>query len=86
MMVERLVEPVDLLLVAVKAPYLAEALERIEPDAVANGVVLPLLNGIEHVELIRARLPGRVAAASLSQFEAYRVGRMQIVQGTPPES
>ena len=81
-MVERLVEPVSLLIVAVKAPYLAEALERIEPEAVANGAVIPLLNGLEHVELIRARLPGRVAAASLSQFEAYRVGRMQIVQGT----
>ena len=83
MMVERLVQPVSLLVVAVKAPYLAEALERIEPDAVEHAVVLPLLNGLEHVELIRARLPGRVAAASLSQFEAYRVGRMQIVQGTP---
>ena len=82
-MVERLVEPVSLLVVAVKAPHLAEALERIELEAVQHGVVLPLLNGLEHVELIRARLPGRVAAASLSQFEAYRVGRMQIVQGTP---
>jgi len=45
--------------------------------------VLPLLNGLEHMEPIRASFPGRVAAASLSQFEAYRVGRMQIVQGTP---
>ncbi len=82
-MVERLVEPVSLLVVAVKAPHLADALERVEPSAVEHGVVLPLLNGLEHVDVIRARLPGRVAAASLSQFEAYRVGRTQIVQGTP---
>ncbi len=82
-MVERLVEPVSLLIVAVKAPHLADALERIEPEAVEHAVVLPLLNGLEHVEIIRARFPGRVAAASLSQFEAYRVGRVQIVQGTP---
>lgn len=82
-MVERLVEPVSLLLITVKAPYLVDALERVEPEAVEHGVVLPLLNGLEHLEPIRARFPGRVAAASLSQFEAYRVGRMQIVQGTP---
>ena len=82
-MVEQLVEPVSLLIVAVKAPYLDEALERVEPEAVEHGVVLPLLNGLEHLAPIRARLGRRVAAASLSQFEAYRVGRMQIVQGTP---
>ena len=82
-MVEHLVEPVSLLIVAVKAPYLVEALERIEPATVEHGVVLPLLNGLEHLAPIRARLGRRVAAASLSQFEAYRVGRMQIVQGTP---
>ena len=82
-MTERLVEPVSLLLVTVKAPFLRDALERIAPEAVEHAVVLPLLNGLEHMEPIRARFPGRVAAASLSQFEAYRVGRMQIVQGTP---
>lgn len=81
--VEQLVEPVSLLLITVKAPYLKDALERIEPAAVANAVVLPLLNGLEHLEPIRERLGSRVAAASLSQFEAYRVGRMQIVQATP---
>ena len=82
-MVERLVEPVSLLVVTVKAPHLADALERVEPKSVENAVVLPLLNGLEHLEPIRSRLGRRVAAASLSQFEAYRVGRMQIVQGTP---
>ena len=41
--VERLAKPVDLLLVTVKAPGLDDAVERVDPDAVANGVVLPLL-------------------------------------------
>jgi 2-dehydropantoate 2-reductase len=79
-MTERLVQPVSLLLVTVKAPQLEDALERVEPDAVANGVVLPLLNGLEHMEPLRERFGGRVAAGSLSRFEAYRPGRMQIVQ------
>jgi 2-dehydropantoate 2-reductase len=77
---ERLVQPVDLLLVTVKAPQLEDALERVEPETVANGVVLPLLNGLEHMEPLRDRFGGRVAAGSLSHFEAYRPGRMQIVQ------
>jgi 2-dehydropantoate 2-reductase len=82
-MTERLVQPVSLLLVTVKAPFLAEALERVDPEAVAGGVVLPLLNGLEHMAPLRERFDGRVAAGSLSRFEAYRVGRMQIIQTTP---
>lgn len=77
---ERLTQPVSLLVVAVKAPQLEEALERVEPETVANGVVLPLLNGLEHMELLRERFDGRVAAGSLSRFEAYRPGRVQVVQ------
>ena len=77
---ERLVQPVSLLLVTVKAPQLEDALERVEPEAVADGVVLPLLNGLEHIEPLRERFGGRVAAGSLSRFEAYRPGRMQIIQ------
>ena len=81
--VEELVQPVSLLLITVKAPYLRDALERVDPEFVRDGVVVPLLNGLEHMDPIRERFGGRVAAASLSRFEAYRVGRMQIVQTTP---
>lgn len=80
---ERLEQPVSLLLVTVKAPHLAEALELVDPDAIGDAVVLPLLNGLEHMEPIRERFNGRVAAGALSRFEAYRVGRMQIIQRTP---
>jgi 2-dehydropantoate 2-reductase len=79
---EELVRPVGLLLVTVKAPALEEALERVSPDAVAEGVVLPLLNGLEHMELLRKRFPGRVAAGSISHFQAYRAGRVQIIEVT----
>ena len=72
--------PVDLLLVAVKAPALEDALGRVEPQAVERAVILPLMNGVEHVETIRARFPGRVAAGSIGRFEAYREDRTHIVQ------
>jgi 2-dehydropantoate 2-reductase len=71
---------VDLLVVAVKAPALDDALDRVEPQAVEGAVILPLMNGVEHVETIRARFPGRLAAGSIGRFEAYKTDRMHIVQ------
>lgn len=81
---ERLTTPVDLLLVAVKAPALPEALERVEPSAVADGVALALLNGLEHMEAMRARFGERAAAGSVSHYQAYRPGRVQIVEASGP--
>src|SRR5437899_2084717 len=77
--VEELEEPVELLLVTVKAPALEAAVERVrsEPE-----LVLPLLNGIEHMELLRTRFP-RVAAATIGRFEAYRAGPARVVQESP---
>jgi 2-dehydropantoate 2-reductase len=73
---------VGLLLVTVKAPMLEEAIARIDPAAVSEGVVVPLLNGLEHMEPLRARFDGRVTAGSISHYQAYRVGRVQIVEAT----
>jgi 2-dehydropantoate 2-reductase len=80
--VEHLEEPVGLLVVAVKAPSLAEALERIEVFAVADGVALTLLNGLEHPEIVRRRLGPRVAPGSISRFQAHAIAPGRIVQET----
>ena len=80
--VEQLSKPVGLLLVTVKAPALADAIERVDPEAVAHGIVVPLLNGIEHMDVLRERFGDRVAAGSISHFQAYRAGRVQIVEAT----
>jgi len=80
---EHLQLPVGVLLVTVKAPMVKEAIERIDPAAVSEGVVVPLLNGLEHMEPLRARFGDRVAAGSISHFQAYRVGRVQIVEAKP---
>jgi 2-dehydropantoate 2-reductase len=69
---ERLDRHVELLVVAVKAPALGAALERVTPGAVAGAVVLPLLNGLEHVATLRERLPGAaVVAGSIAGLEAH---------------
>jgi len=81
--VEQLAKPVDLLLVTVKAPALDDAVMRVDPGVVEHGVVLPLLNGLEHMDVLRARFDGRVAAGTISHFQAYRAGRVQIIEATP---
>ncbi|MGH3128663.1 MAG: ketopantoate reductase family protein, partial [Gaiellaceae bacterium] len=80
--VEQLSKPVGVLLVTVKAPALADAIQRVDPEAVSGGVVVPLLNGIEHMEVLRERFGDRVLAASISHFQAYRAGRVQIIEAT----
>ena len=80
--VEQLAKPVDLLLVTVKAPVLDDAVGRVDPSAVERGVVVPLLNGLEHMDVLKARFDGRVAAGSISHFQAYRAGRVQIIEAT----
>jgi 2-dehydropantoate 2-reductase len=76
----RLERPVGLLVVAVKAYALDAALDRVEPEALDGALILPLLNGLEHVKAIRARLgtpsnsllqaPPSVAAGSIGRVSA----------------
>jgi 2-dehydropantoate 2-reductase len=62
---------VDVVWVATKATQLADALERI--PAGAAEVVVPLLNGLDHVELLRRRFgPTAVLPASIA-IESERV-------------
>jgi 2-dehydropantoate 2-reductase len=72
-------DDVDLLLIAVKAPSLDDALDRIQASA---ATIVPLLNGLEHVSRIRARFDGRVVAGSIGLLEAYREAPTRIVQTT----
>ena len=87
--VVRLEEPVSLLVVAVKAYDLDEALGRVEPSALRDAVVLPLLNGLEHVERIRAseralaRAGAAVVAGSIGRVEAYAAEPGVVVQRSP---
>jgi len=91
--VERLDRPVSLLVVAVKAYDLDAALERIPPATLGGAVVLPLLNGLEHVDALRRRLserdtvslvaPPAVAAGSIGRVEAVSPEPGVVVQRMP---
>ncbi|HEY6761713.1 MAG TPA: 2-dehydropantoate 2-reductase N-terminal domain-containing protein [Baekduia sp.] len=70
--------PPGVLVVAVKAPQLQAALERIagEPD-----VVVPLLNGVDHMAVLRDRFPNVVAGTV--RVQAHREGRTRVVHRAP---
>jgi 2-dehydropantoate 2-reductase len=68
-----LAEPVDILIVTVKAPHLPEALARIDPRAVVDAVVIPLLNGVGHREVIEAALGAQVATGAIGSVEVAMV-------------
>ena len=67
--VARLEQHVDVLIVATKASGLSEALERV---TVAPQLVLPLLNGLDHVALLRKRFDPETVVAGTIRVEADR--------------
>jgi 2-dehydropantoate 2-reductase len=77
--VARLTEPVDVLIVATKATALAASLERVaaEPE-----LVVPLLNGLDHLAVLRARFGDRAVAASI-RVESARVAPGEIEHTSP---
>ena len=60
--VNRLAEPAGVLVVATKATGLAAAIERIATDP---ALVVPLLNGLDHVEFLRRRFGANAVAGSI---------------------
>ncbi|HEV3365076.1 MAG TPA: ketopantoate reductase C-terminal domain-containing protein [Acidimicrobiia bacterium] len=64
-----LTAPVDVCVVAVKAMQLEAAMERVPEHALGEAVVVPFLNGVDHVDVLRrlygaAVVPGTLRVAS----------------------
>jgi 2-dehydropantoate 2-reductase len=78
--VDRLQEPVDVLIVATKATGLEGALERI---AAPPGLVLPLLNGLDHLPLLRAHFGDATVVAGTIRVEADRPEPGVVVHTSP---
>jgi len=78
--VEELEEPVDALIVATKAAGLHSALARIavEPD-----LVLPLLNGLDHLAVLRERFAPETVLAGSIRVEADRPEPGVVVHTSP---
>jgi len=78
--VARLTEPMDVLWIATKTYQLEEALKSIET---MPGIVVPLLNGVDHIPVLRARFGrDRVVPATIA-VEAERTAPGVFAQHTP---
>jgi 2-dehydropantoate 2-reductase len=73
-------EPVDALFVATKASGLETALDRI---ATTPPLVIPLLNGLDHMVTLRARFGWNVVVAGTIRIEADRPAPGRITQTSP---
>jgi 2-dehydropantoate 2-reductase len=71
--VPQLREPPDILIVATKATGLEDALARVQA---APGLVVPLLNGVEHMDVLRAHYANVVAATIRIAAERTAPGRI----------
>jgi 2-dehydropantoate 2-reductase len=76
-------EPVDAVFMTVKATVLVAALDRVMPAAVGSGLVVPLLNGVEHLALLRDRYPTGQVVAGAMRVESTRVEPGRIEHTTP---
>jgi 2-dehydropantoate 2-reductase len=77
--VSRLETPVDVLVVATKATGLEAAVERIGADP---ALVVPLLNGLDHVALLRRRFGSRAVAGSI-RVESHTPQPGHVVHTSP---
>ncbi len=76
----RLQEQVDALILATKAIGLSEALARVRVDP---PLVLPLLNGLDHLALLRERFDPQTVAAATIRVESDRPQPGVIVHTSP---
>ncbi|WP_084337566.1 ketopantoate reductase family protein [Actinomadura oligospora] len=76
-------EPVDLCLVTVKHTALGQALDRVPGKYLGDGLVLPLLNGIEHTDSLRERYGTQRVAPAVIRVESTRTAPGVIEHGSP---
>ena len=75
---DHLGEPSDVVWITVKATALEAALGAVPPEELGDHVVVPLLNGVDHVELLRERYGAERVLPGTIRVEAERVGPGQI--------
>ena len=78
---ENVAAPVDCLIVATKTAELDDALDRVA--AGAPTLVVPLLNGVEHLATLRARFGSERVVATVIRIESDRPRPGVIVQSSP---
>ncbi|MDO0916717.1 2-dehydropantoate 2-reductase [Streptomyces sp. DT2A-34] len=76
-------DQVDVCLVAVKETALSTALNRVDPRVLGSGLVVPLLNGIDHLPPLRARYRAERVIAATIKVESTKVAPGRIEHTSP---
>ena len=79
----RLDQPVDVVFVTVKATQLEAAVEAVPAEVLSGGLVVPFLNGIDHMAWLRERYPAGQVVAGTTRIESTRVGPGLIEHASP---
>jgi 2-dehydropantoate 2-reductase len=69
----RLDQPVDVVFVTVKATQLEAGVDAVPPEVLGDGLVVPFLNGIDHMGWLRRRYPADQVVAGTIRIESTRV-------------
>ncbi|KAF5997511.1 ketopantoate reductase family protein [Streptomyces sp. WAC00263] len=76
-------EPVDACLITVKHTALDAALERVRPEVLGDGLLVPFLNGVEHPATLRARYGAARVAPAVIRVESTRTAPGVVEHGSP---
>jgi 2-dehydropantoate 2-reductase len=79
----QLAEPIDACFVTVKSNQLSEGIQRVPAGALGEALVIPLLNGLDHVDLLRTVYPASSVVAATIRVETARV-RPGLIRHTSP--
>jgi 2-dehydropantoate 2-reductase len=79
----RLDHPVEVVFVTVKATQLEAATDAVPPEVVGDALLVPFLNGIDHVAWLRERYPAAQVVAGTIRIESTRVGPGLIEHASP---
>ena len=76
-------EPVDLCFVCVKQTALEDSLARLSPEILGEGLIVPMLNGVDHPALLRERYRPELVAPAMIRVETTRLEPGVIAHTSP---
>ena len=75
--------PVDLCFICVKQTALEDSLARLSPEALGDGLIVPMLNGVDHPALLRSRYRPELVAPGIIRVESTRLEPGVIAHTSP---
>ena len=76
-------EPVDLCFICVKQTALEDSLARLSPEVLGEGLIVPMLNGVDHPALLREHYRPELVAPAMIRVETTRLEPGVIAHTSP---